>query len=250
MRKILKPETRSDSINFIRFWLNSIALYARSSTDNGKEESGKGSPIFLIGSHKDVVPEVEEHKNISDILTRTFGANIERQNIQRNEKEGICFFPMDNTAENADPVPVPPTAPAPSPTTTSYFEKIVRHIPATINAAYVASLGLLAENAPNPAWLHWSVFLVLLILVPFYVLYIPGQFQDKSMSKRYCVFASTISFIVWVYAIDGGPIAISFPQLYQPLYGSLLLIITTLVLPVLEIVLQKLNYFRPENEET
>eukprot|EP00945_MAST-04E_sp_MAST-4E-sp1_P007604 g7604.t1 len=48
----------------------------------------------------DVVPEVEEHKNISDILTRTFGANIERQNIQRNEKEGICFFPMDNTAEN------------------------------------------------------------------------------------------------------------------------------------------------------
>ena len=100
MRKILKPETRSDSINFIRFWLNSIALYARSSTDNGKEESGKGSPIFLIGSHKDVVPEVEEHKNISDILTRTFGANIERQNIQRNEKEGICFFPMDNTAEN------------------------------------------------------------------------------------------------------------------------------------------------------
>ena len=104
----------------------------------------------------------------------------------------------ENTAENADPVPVPPTAPAPSPTTTSYFEKIVRHIPATINAAYVASLGLLAENAPNPAWLHWSVFLVLLILVPFYVLYIPGQFQDKSMSKRYCVFASTISFIVWV----------------------------------------------------
>ena len=157
---------------------------------------------------------------------------------------------QEDGQDQQDPVPVPPTAPAPSPAATSYFEKIVRHIPATINAAYVASLGLLAETAPNPAWLHWSVFLVLLVLVPFYVLYIPGQVEDKKMSKRYCVFASTISFIVWVYAIDGGPIAISFPQLYQPLYGSLLLIITTLVLPVLEIVLQKFNYFRPENEET
>ena len=191
----------------------------------------------------------DEHLEEAQTDDNRGGAETAQREAAENTAEN-AENTVDNTAENADPVPVPPTAPAPSPTTTSYFEKIVRHIPATINAAYVASLGLLAENAPNPAWLHWSVFLVLLILVPFYVLYIPGQFQDKSMSKRYCVFASTISFIVWVYAIDGGPIAISFPQLYQPLYGSLLLIITTLVLPVLEIVLQKLNYFRPENEET
>lgn len=144
--------------------------------------------------------------------------------------------------------PTTPTNPTPPPATTSYFEKIVRHIPATINAAYVASLGLLAENAPNPAWLHWSVFLVLLVLVPFYVLYIPGQIQDKTVSTRYCVFASTLSFIVWVYAIDGGPIAISLPSLYEPLYGSLLLIVTTLILPVLEIVLKKISYFKPEEE--
>ncbi|MCA9817378.1 MAG: hypothetical protein KC652_19860, partial [Cyanobacteria bacterium HKST-UBA01] len=65
--------------------------------------------------------------------------------------------------------------PEPTPVLVSYFEKIVRHIPATINAAYVASLGLLAEAGPNPAWLHWTVFLVLWALVPFYVLYIPGQ---------------------------------------------------------------------------
>ena len=136
--------------------------------------------------------------------------------------------------------------PEPTPVLGSYFEKIVRHIPATINAAYVASLGLLAEAGPNPAWLHWTVFLVLWALVPFYVLYIPGQLPDKSVSKRYCVLASTISFLVWVYAIDGGPIAISFPEFYTPLYGSLLLILTTLILPVLEVVLKKFRYFRPE----
>ena len=84
--------------------------------------------------------------------------------------------------------------------------------------------------------------------MPFYTLYIPGQIPDKSVSRRYCVLASTISFAVWVYAIDGGPIAISFPEFYQPLYGSLLLIITTLILPVLEIVLKKINYFKPEAE--
>ena len=75
-----------------------------------------------------------------------------------------------------------------------------------------------------------------------------GQIPDKSVSRRYCVLASTMSFAVWVYAIDGGPIAISFPEFYQPLYGSLLLIITTLILPVLEIVLKKFNYFKPEAE--
>lgn len=139
--------------------------------------------------------------------------------------------------------------PDPPPSTVSYFEKIVRHIPATINAAYVASLGLLAEAASSPAWLHWTVFLVLWALVPFYVLYIPGQIPDKSVSKRYCVLASTISFLVWVYAIDGGPFAISFPEFYQPLYGSLLLIITTLVLPVLEVVLKKFRYFKPPEED-
>ena len=150
---------------------------------------------------------------------------------------------VDDGGGQNNPVPTPPAS------TSSYFEKIVRHIPATINGAYVASLGLLAENAPNPAWLHWSVFLILLILVPFYVLYIPGQIPDKSVSKRYCVFAATISFVVWVIAIDGGPMAISFPEYYRPLYGALLLIITTLILPVLEIVLKNLSFFKPKDGE-
>lgn len=153
---------------------------------------------------------------------------------------------VDDPAPNPNPTPNP--VPAPTTSTSSYFEKVVRYIPATLNAAYIASLGLLAEAAPAPAWLHWSVFLVLWALVPFYVLYIPGQLADKSVSKRFCVMASVISFAVWVYAIDGGPVAVSFPDYYQPLYGSLLLIVTTLILPVLEIVLKKFSYFKPEEE--
>ena len=175
---------------------------------------------------------------------------------ERNEENDLEAQPQKDLPEEAssssdevndgDTNNVPPQDS--STATASYFEKIVRHIPAAINAAYVASLGLLADAAPNPAWLHWSVFIILWILVPFYTLYIPGQIPDKSVSRRYCVLASTISFAVWVYAIDGGPIAISFPEFYQPLYGSLLLIITTLILPVLEIVLKKINYFKPEAE--
>jgi len=147
----------------------------------------------------------------------------------------------------SDPVTPPPVV-EPSQFTSSYFEKIVKHIPAGLNAAYVASLGLLAENAPNPAWLHWSVFLTLWALVPLYVIYLPGQIPDKSVSKKYCVLAATISFLVWCYAIDGGPIAISFPNLYQPIYGSLLLIITTLILPVLEKILMQVKYFKLKEE--
>ena len=107
---------------------------------------------------------------------------------------------------------------------------------------------MLAEAAPNPAWLYWAVFLTLWALVPFYVLYIPGQLSDKSVSKRFCVMAGVISFAVWAYAVDGGPIAVSFPEYYKPLYGSLLLIVTTLILPVLEVVLKQLSFFKPESE--
>ena len=146
-----------------------------------------------------------------------------------------------------------PVTPLPNPnvsiSTTSYFDKIVRFIPAGLNAAYVAILGLLAESDPAPAWLHWTVFLVLWSLVPLYILYIPGQIADKSVSKRYCVLAGVISFAVWCYALDGGVIAISFPEYYKPLYGSLLLIITTLILPVLEVVMKKFKYFKPDEDE-
>ncbi|MBK9141904.1 MAG: hypothetical protein IPM23_05365 [Candidatus Melainabacteria bacterium] len=141
--------------------------------------------------------------------------------------------------------PAPPPAPATPPaSTSSYFEKIVMYIPGTINAGYVASIGILAEQASAPHWLHWAVFLTLWALTPLYVIYLPGQGKDAVESKRYHVLASTLAFAVWVFAIDGGPIALSFPQFYSPIYGSLLLIVTTLVLPLLEKMAGQLSFFR------
>ena len=163
----------------------------------------------------------------------------------KNQIDGLEVEKQAEDDNGNNPVPTP-TTPA---STASYFEKIIRYIPAGLITAHVSINGLLVENAPNPVWLHWSVFLVLWILVPFYVLYIPGQLQDKSVSKNFCVLAGVISFAVWAYAIDGSVIAVSFPEYYQPLYGSLLLIITTLILPVLEIVMKKIPFFKPEETD-
>ena len=93
MRKILSPESGKDSLNFIKFWLNSIALYAQETADKNKEIDENGSPIFLIGSHKDIIDSMEDHKEISDVLTEHFADYIELQNVQLNsEEEGLCFF--------------------------------------------------------------------------------------------------------------------------------------------------------------
>ncbi len=114
----------------------------------------------------------------------------------------------------------------------SYFEKLMKYIPADIVAAYVALDGILKEGANDPVWLTWAVFLALLVLTPFYICYRKTDPPGLTFSKTFHWVASTVAFAVWVFAL-GGPFAVTFAW-YKPVYGSVLLIITTLTLPVLE----------------
>jgi hypothetical protein len=116
--------------------------------------------------------------------------------------------------------------------TDSYFEKLIRYIPADIVAGYVALDGVLKEGGNSPLWLTWAVFAALLALTPLYVCYVKTQPPGIVSSKTFYWFASTFAFAVWVFAL-GGPFAATFAW-YKPVYGSVLLILTTLALPVFE----------------
>lgn len=129
----------------------------------------------------------------------------------------------------------------------SYLEKIVKYVPAPIIAAYVAGIGIINEQPENPIWLYWAAFLSLWALTPLYIIFLPGEHTREHNSKRYHVLAGTISFAVWVFAL-GDPFKVTFDW-YRPVYGSLVLIITTLTLPILEQIAARISYFKMEQEQ-
>jgi hypothetical protein len=121
--------------------------------------------------------------------------------------------------------------PPDSKTTDSYFEKLVRYIPADILAAYVAIAGITESNNP-PLWLSWGVFGVLLVLTPLYVCYVKTDPPGFVSSKMFHWVTACLAFSAWVFAL-GGPFALTFDW-YKPYLGSVVLILTTLIIPVLE----------------
>jgi hypothetical protein len=124
--------------------------------------------------------------------------------------------------------------------TDSYLEKLLRYVPADIIAAYVALDGILRENSNGPLWLSWAVFLTLLVLTPFYVCYKKTEPSTGfHSSKMFHWLASTVAFAVWVFAL-GGPFAVTFSW-YQPVYGSVLLILTSLAIPVFESIVYNIE---------
>jgi hypothetical protein len=75
--------------------------------------------------------------------------------------------------------------------------------------------------------LYWLIFIVLLILTPLYTWRVT---TEAGLPVAYVqVVVSTLSFIVWVFAI-GGPFSLL--SWYQPVYGSILLILFTLIPPL------------------
>lgn len=135
-------------------------------------------------------------------------------------------------------------APPPdSKNTDSYFEKLIRYIPADILAAYVAISGITESNNP-PLWLSWGVFGVLLVLTPLYVCLVKTDPPGIAWSKTFHWVTSCLAFSAWVFAI-GGPMLTSTFAWYQPYLGSVVLILTTLIIPVMEGQFYKTPTFPP-----
>ena len=114
--------------------------------------------------------------------------------------------------------------PAPVGAADTYFDKLLKYIPADVVGAWVAVTGLVAsaKDVPQQTVL-WIAFVVGLGLTAWWTLKqtaAPGRPHATGQ-----VVISTVSFAVWVFAL-GGPFE-HVPG--QKLYGSLLLILYTLV---------------------
>lgn len=110
-----------------------------------------------------------------------------------------------------------------------YKMKVIKYIPTEIVAAYIALEGIIKASAQAPAGAYWMVFVILLILTPFYVWRITNQAEQKPAWDQ--IIVSFFSFIIWVMAIGGPFTTLSW---YQPIYPALLLPIFTLIVPLIK----------------
>ncbi|GBG34516.1 Leucine-rich repeat serine/threonine-protein kinase 1 [Hondaea fermentalgiana] len=87
----LRPEeyarlgTQDESIDFLRFWLNSIKLHA------------PGAPVLLVGTHKDKVQDVHA---VDCVLRKAEIVSSDCRLVKPND--GLLFFAVDNCSAEGD----------------------------------------------------------------------------------------------------------------------------------------------------
>jgi hypothetical protein len=111
----------------------------------------------------------------------------------------------------------------------TYTDRLIKYIPSDIVGAWVAASGLIkgATDVPQNT-LFWIAFVIGVTLTPIWTLRMTRD-KDKTPAKTQAIVA-TGAFIVWVIAL-GEPFS-SFP-FYRPVYGSLLLLLYTLIVALI-----------------
>jgi hypothetical protein len=111
-----------------------------------------------------------------------------------------------------------------------YFDRLFKYIPSDVVGLWLTGSGLIQSQADDKArfWLLWFLFLVGLFFA-FMWTRVQTAEQGKPLASRQ-IFLTCGAFFVWVFAI-GGPF--SELDFYKPLYGSLLLLIYTIAIPLL-----------------
>jgi hypothetical protein len=122
-----------------------------------------------------------------------------------------------------------------TPVIDDYFTKILKLIPADIVAAWILISGMVVLTKTDPAInygsLIWICFFALLAIVPLYL------FRVTNVKGIPQILITMGAFVVWVFAL-GVPFSDlnpdNFPYFtYQSIYGQLLLIFYTLVVPMI-----------------
>ena len=91
--------TWSECLKVALHWISTVVVHTM------KPGSTTPAPIFIVGTHKDTVPSSTDHQAISEALSAALGEyNPALNSLQRNEADGLCFFPIDNTRGRNDPV--------------------------------------------------------------------------------------------------------------------------------------------------
>ena len=97
MVDMLDSNKREQSLSEMSFWINSIVMHTRDAITN------KLAPVFLIGTHKDVVCDTFDHNRISMVIAERFRYNAVWGAIKKYSSS-LCFFAVNNKLGQNDGV--------------------------------------------------------------------------------------------------------------------------------------------------
>ena len=110
----------------------------------------------------------------------------------------------------------------------TYFDRVIKYIPADVVAAWTLVSSLIGEPPKIPAVAHWGLFVVFIALTALWT-YRQTTVKNQPVATVQIIISS-VAFAVWVFALK-GPFARF--EWYNELYGSILLIVFTLVVPLI-----------------
>jgi uncharacterized BrkB/YihY/UPF0761 family membrane protein len=110
-----------------------------------------------------------------------------------------------------------------------YFDKLLKYIPTEIVGGWIAITGLIKSASDIPTnTILWILLIIFIGLTALYILKQTSEPKKSPAVKQTTI--STIAFIVWVFALGEPFDSLSF---YNPIYGSILLIIYNLTIPLI-----------------
>jgi hypothetical protein len=104
----------------------------------------------------------------------------------------------------------------------SFLEVLLKLIPSEVIAVHIFIQGVM----PRAFWPTLVVFLLLVGITPLYLYWAMG------VRSRPQLVVSTLSLVVWIYALGQGPFRFMRAPWWEPWYGSVLLALWTLVPPM------------------
>ncbi len=111
-------------------------------------------------------------------------------------------------------------------------DRIIKYIPSEIVAAWMTITGLLQNDSGTQVEGLWILFIVFILATAAWIYFLTSEKNQPPAIQQ--TWISTGAFIVWVFAL-GEPFASSFPNFYRPQYGSIGLILYTLLITFVEI---------------
>jgi len=110
-----------------------------------------------------------------------------------------------------------------------YITRLLKYVPSEVIVLYL-TLDPLVRPANSTSQLdhvvlHWAIFICGILLTPIYLIRI------QKVKKRSQLMISSLAFVVWVFAIGGPFVYLSW---YKPFYGGILLPFYTTIIPLLE----------------
>jgi len=104
----------------------------------------------------------------------------------------------------------------------SFLQTLLKLIPSEVIAVHVFIQGVM----PRTFWPTLVVSLLLVGITPMYLYWAMG------VRSRPQLVVSTLSLVVWIYALGQGPFRFMRSPWWEPWYGSVLLALWTLVPPM------------------